>query len=621
MPEQTAAKSDHWSVEPKNLIAHHNKVKGARVAQIREGTTYAAMYHARPSMLNEAAGGLKVYDQRGIKELGFNTLAECFQGGLSQVARPLKAKVTDVSTDWKVGRATRGLAPVIDAIMEGAKFRKKAARMVETSLAWAEGHAVWEDDALSGARVCWNLDPSETFIASTRDEATTVRPRARRWLKAWAAKGEKKAEIEYAIDKLPDYKPDDITGVDAPGAFSAEDNVAVYEAWLTPLGPDAPGRHVIQLADDFVLVDEPWTIPMLPLVSYRWREGMRGPSDGQPLGRTLAPLQAIETAMHRKKDDAVAGQVPHVENSDDGRQPFSDSPYSVLKANKDKTYPKVVYPPGGPPEITDYIQDIRETAHRATGISEETAEGTVPANLESGIGIANYVAVINQRLSQPHAEYHDTWTDSARINVALGPPKGSGDNKLSAQVDWDLLKLPQSAYTVAFQVVNAAVQEIAFRIDLLFQMHKLGKIDTGELLARIEDANINAVESRLNAERDFIEFQIGRALDDAVIESPVPFQDPTKLAKSAAEAWMRARSGKVKPPRAEMDALFRLQQLAAGPGPKTDVPVPGGALPPVAGGGTLPPAGGTGIEPVATLGSTAPLSSQLPPLATPGVGA
>ncbi len=263
--------------------------------------------------------------------------------------------------------------------------------------------------------------------------------------------------------------------------------------------------------------------------------------------------------------------------------------------------------------MQEHIVDIRETMHRSSGINEETAEGTVPDALKSGIAISNYVKVINQRLSQQHLGYQeDLWNQSARVNVALGPPKGKADDALSAQIDWDLLGLPSTAYKLSYEVVNDAVDHLPFRLDTISYLQTTGAIEVGEMLAHIEDGDLAAIEQRLNAERNYIEFQVSRALDDGEVEPPVPFQDPKKLAKSAGEAWLMAKASKVKPPRAHMDALYRLQRLAAGPGAPQ---VPAVAPPPAL------PAEAPAPAPEAPILSAPeqPLTTQLAPSATPPV--
>lgn len=613
----------HWSTVPHRLIESHNAVKKARHRLLKEARTNLALFHNRPGTLTEGPGGVQVYDDEGLRELGFSTLAECFRGGLSQLARALKPKVSPLGIDWKTDRATQGLAPLLDGIFSSTQFRKRAAKAVEEAMSCAEGHVLIEDDPLKGGRVATNLDPMETFVTSTRDEVTTVRPRSRRWLKAVYAKGDEPKDLNLrdAIDRLPDYKPEPITGVTAHEAFAEEDLVAVYEGYLAPIGDGelAPGRHVIQLEGSFdvgfgkgVLVSDEWN-KLLPVVSFCWEEGPRGASDGKPLGRTLAPLQAIEKELHRKRQDVIDYYVPAVENAPEGYE-TNDIPFKLLPPGEDGKSITVKYPPGPGPAIAEYVQDVRETQHRASGISEEAAEGTAPTQLKSGIALSNWVAIVNQRLSQQHLGYQEMWLQAARIHVALGPPVGKADDPLSVQVDWELLQLPVTAYTLSFEVVNDVVNHLPFRLDLLEKLQQQGAISLEKMLSHIEDGNVDAVLAELNSEQSYIDHQLDKAIDEGIVEPPVPFQDKAKLADAAAKAWMRLRAAKVKPPRQHLEALRILQRLAAGPGPGAQPvaslgvsPAPTNALPAPGAGTPLPPAPGNAVP---------PLTAQLPPLAT-----
>jgi hypothetical protein len=576
------SRTPHWSIEPWRLSEHHEAVRSSRQRPLKEARTYLAAFHNRPGALNEA-GGTQIYSEEGLQELGFNSLAECFRGGLSQLGRALKAKVVPLGIDWKSDRATENLGPVMDGIMQATRFRKKAVKAVEEAMSCPEGHIVWEDDPLSGGRTATNLDPLGTFVTTTRDEVTFDRPRSRRWLKAVYARGNEPEAVNLrdAIDKLPDYKPEPITGVTAHEAFQHEDLVATVEGYLAPIGDGsvAPGRHVVQLpgtALDIghgkgVLVNDVWN-KILPTVHFQWEEGHRGASDGKPLGRTLAPMHFIEKELHHKRQDAIDMCVPAVENAPEGYE-HDDIPFKFLPPGDDPDRPITVkFPPGGAPEVKEYIDDVRETQHRAAGISEEASEGTAPTQIKSGIGLANWVAIVNQRLSLQHTNYQDLWTQSARVNVALGPPAGKADDALSSQIDWALLQLPVTTYTIGFEVVADLINHLPFKLDLLEKLKEMNEIDASEMLAHIEDGNVTAVLARVNAERNYIEYQLDQAIDEGIVEPPVSFQDKAKLAKAAGQAWFQHRAAKVRPPRQNMEALRILQRLAAGPAPQ-GVPV------------------------------------------------
>lgn len=443
----------------------------------------------------------------------------------------------------------------------------------------ADAVLLWEDDRLSGRRVCVALDPFNTFVSSQRDEITTYRPYSRRWLKAvFAPDATPEHEaLREKIDELDAYEPQPIAKAMMPELFKNEDLVGGWEGYLAPLSDAAPGAHALVFSNGLELVPvEKWDKD-LPITSMQWSEGLMGPSDGVPLGRRVGPLQAYENRLHLQRNDIIEGLVPRLKNAQDGQR-LNDAPYGTIAQNKDGTYPEVVTPPGVPPDLATDVEDSRKSQHRITGLSEETTEGIVPSSITSGIGIANYVAVINQSLSQQHGGWQQMHKDSVRINLMLGPPPAKGDDALSAQIDWELLQKTSTAYVVSFDVVNELVNHLPYRLELVEKLFEKQAIGLDEYLLHMKDGNIDALMIRLQAERNYIEFQIDEALDRQRIESPVPFQDAKKLAKSAADAWMAARAAKVRPPQAALDALFLLQAQAA-EAAGSPAPAPGAAPP------------------------------------------
>jgi hypothetical protein len=583
--------SKHWSVEPQNLIEDFDETRKAHAPTLKEARTWTSRYVNRPAVIGRDGAGTSVLTSDAVRDLGYNSQAKVFRAVLAQVARPLRARVEPTGADWDTTRACRSVAPVLDAIFQQAGFRRTAAWICEWALPCPDVVAVWENDRVSGKRICSRLDPFNTFYGLNRDELKTYRAYSRRWLKeAFCKDGTPEAQAKReAIDRLPDWKPESIAGATLPEIFKGEDLVGVYEAWLAPLSTGSPGRHVMMASKNLKLCNDEWKIE-IPAVSMQWAQGLYGASDGAPLARRLGPLQALEDRMHLQRNDVLEGQVPFLENVQDGQR-FSDVAFRSIAPNKDGTFPAVKVPPGVPPDLKNEIDDVRTSMQGLAGISEEVTEGTVPSQITSGIGISNYVAVGNQSLSQQHLSYQQMHIDSARINILLGPPPSQDDDKLSAQVDWALLQLPATAFTVSYEVVNELTQHLPYRLDLLDKLFERQAITLDEYLAHVDDGDVEAVITRLNAERDYIEWQIDECLDLGKVHPPVPFQDPKRLSKSAAEAWMRTQTQKVKPPKAHLDALWVLQEQAQEAATSIEAPAPITAATPDAAGALTPDPG------------------------------
>lgn len=554
----------HFDEDPKQLIPHFERVKRSRYSQLTEARTYAQMYHNRPAVMAQGAVSTEVIDAQGIRDLGFNVLAEAAEGALSQIAKPLKCVVTPIGGTHRQRQSAEKLGQVISGVMEASGFQRIAAKLVLDSAFWPETHALWEIDPINKDARCPELDPHETFINSDRTEAVTRRRVSRRWAKAVFGTT---PELEAAIEGLPKYKPEHLSGVDAMDMFDAEDCVALTMGWVLPVGR-LPGRHVAQFSKDVVVVDRPWDMPVLPIVSMRWSEGHRGQSDGKPLGRAVAPFQTWETQLRFKMLDALAGAVPMVKAKEDPE--LSDVSYQFVKED-DNTGPVTIeIPKVLSAEVTETADGLREYAMRRAGVSEQAAAGTAPPQFKSGVALAQWVSIVNTRLSQQHQAHEDLWTQSGRILAYIGKDayknkpvnvKTAMGSDLIEQIDWP--DLPEKSYSMSFKAVSALGDTISQKLENLQIAKEFGVITTERMWQHVNVPDFAAEVKRLNGPLDYIEYQIDRALTDAVVEPPIrEMQDLKTLHQYATQAFLAMMAQRVRPPRQNQEALRILARLA-----------------------------------------------------------
>jgi hypothetical protein len=576
----------HWLEEPQHLRSRVQKVKNANRASINEAATYLALYFNRPAVTLSQSDGASIIGFDGLKELGFNVMAEAIQGSKSQIVQPLQPRVSPIGGTWQTLRSCEGLGQVIDGVFDLVNFTKLAGALVVQGALCGEGYGLIEVDPIKSDFTATRLDPLETFFNSDRTEVVTTRMFSRRRLRAYYGKTDQ--GLVALINALPRYTPDHLVEVDVDGQWDAEDNVALYCGWAASIGGDV-GKHVLQLGDQegTVLLTRPWPHP-LPVFSFQWDEGHRGENDARPGGRALAPYHYWLNEMVRKLNDALKGAVPVVIGDTDPN--WSNMPYQFIPKETGAT---VEIPKTVSADVTAQIDRLHEGALREFGISEDAAAGSAPPQFKSGVALSTWRQIVNSRLSQQHRAYEGLWTQASRIICAMAPEvykskqarTAARGTEIIREIDFDKVKLPEDSYSVSFDAVTDLPKHIPQKLELLAFLEEKGGIDTAQLMLHLDVVDFRAVAKRMNGPRALIELQISMALSEGELIPPSELQDHGKLAELAGQAYQAAMAQHMKPPRANMQALLHLYLLAkartgAAPTAPSGAVAPAPALPP-----------------------------------------
>ncbi len=594
-----------WLEEPTKLRGHITKVKAANRPVTQEGATYLALHYNRPASTLSSSEGGAIIGFDGLKDLGFNVLAEAVRAGKSQVVQPLQARVDPIGGTYESLRACEGIGQVIDGVHEISNITALMELLVVDGACAGEGYGIIDVDPVKKDFTASRLDPLETFYNSDRTEAVTTRMVSRRRLRALHGKS---PEMAAVIHHLPKYTPDVLSMVDSGGMWDAEDNVALYCGWAESIGDDR-GRHVIQLADPegTLLVNRPWTHP-LPIFSFQWDRGHRGQNDAKPLGRTIAPMHYWINQMVRKMNDALKGAVPVVIGDTDPK--WSNVPYQFISKESGAS---VVIPATVSQDVRQQIVDLKEQVYRETGLSEDAAAGAAPPMYKSGVALSTWRKIINESLGQQHRAYENAHKQSSKIIVSMAPEvyktkKARGSARgtdVIEQIDFSKVNLPEDTYSVGFHVVSDLPKQIPQQLELLAFLEEKGAIDTAQMLMHLNVVDFKGVAKRMNGPRALIELQISKALNEGVLIPPSEVQDAAKLAELAGQALQAAQAQYIQPPREHLQALLHLYLLA-----KARVKPPAMPLPPMP---ALPPLPLTPeIAPALDTGTIAPPAEPLP---------
>jgi len=598
---------NHWLVQPEKIGDHIKRVKDAFRPVAMEGATYLALYHNRPATALTTAEGGQIIGFDGLKDLGFNVMAEAFRSGQNQVVQPLQPRVSPIGGTHETLRACEGLGQVVDGVLDMSDFTGLMGSLVLDGGLCGEGYGLIDVDPIKKDFVALRLDPLETFFNSDRTEVVTTRMFSRRRLRAYYPK------FAAEIDALPRYTPDLLVAVDSRSHWDAEDNVAVYCGWAEALGNE-PGKAIYQLAgpDRTMLVNRPWTHP-LPVFSFPWDYGHRGQNDAKPLGRTIAPMHYWINAMVRKMHDGLKGAVAKVVASKDPK--WSDVPYQFVKQEQGDPAVQVILPKTVSQDVRQAITDLREQVYRETGLSEEAAAGAAPPQYKSGVALSTWKKIVNEALNQQHRNYDRAWKQASRIIVSMASEvyKSKKARALARgsevinQIDFSKINLPEDSYSVSFDVVSDLPKTLPEKLNMMAFAEEKGWVDSDEVLIHLNVVDFRAAAKRRSGPRALMNLQIARALSEGELIPPSEMQDHAKLAELAGQAYQAAQAQFIKPPRANMQALLHLYLLAKARSQQAAPPP--GSVPPAM--GALPPSQPEMAAPLPT-GTEAPPAAPLP---------
>lgn len=582
-----------WIEEPYRLTSHVKRCRDAREHDLSESRSMLQLFYNRPAKESTTSVG-DVVQWDGLKKLGFNLMAEALGGARSQICKPLKSRCTTVGATFETVRAIENFNRLLDGLLEANKFATNIApRLVIDGALCGAGYGLWEADPLTKNLVCSRLDPLETEISSDGTEAWTVRSMPRRRARAVFGNAEKKGaekgavSVKDAINSAKKYRAEHIAGVDSVTGGDSEDNIAIYEAWALPMG-DEPGRHVIALDANTILVDEKWELPVLPVFKFTWDFGFRE-GEARSLGRTIAPYSYWLNAMTQKLHDALKGCVPTMFYDEDAfgedGPDLTNVPFQKIAVPQGATKPEITTPNAVNREVTQHIQTLREGGLREAGVSEQAAAGTAPPQFKSGLALQEWKEIIATRLSPQHQQHEAMYTESGRIVAHLAPRVYASKaarvqanaTDLLEEISWKQIGITETdQIVVQFTATGASPGQIAGKLEILNAFKEGGVVDELDVAMQFQSPDLKPLLDEKLADRRLLQHQIAKARDDGELIAPMVMQDHKHGAKTTGLAYMAAFLRGIYPAK-NMQALLRLHlrfQALANKAATTAAPAP-----------------------------------------------
>jgi hypothetical protein len=573
-------KTPHWSKEPERLMEYVEQKKADYSHENSEGITALALFHGRPNQSDaEIAARTQNYQHYRVKS--HNLLLE----GASTVqafitANRLEAKITTIAGTAESERAAELFSQAVNQTFEENDFETLEGKTFFDGALVGKGYALMECDPLTDDPALLRLEPLETFV--DENEGVTNRYMDRRLVMArWGAvcaktmskrlgKPVTEDEARAMIDEVERSHPDHLHGVDSNTSPQSKDSLRVYEGWLKSLGTKDPGRHVVQLTKDLILVDEPWEALPVPIGVEIYEHGFRD-GDGRSLARTLVPYATRQNAFGAVRLDQLEGARNYVERT----------PGVVFKPDN-ANWVDVEVPAGESVKITvaqtvsAEVKEAEKEQHdiglAEAGINPDLAGGEPPPAYSSQVAQLEWKKTLATRLSQPQKHREQFWLSMTRIAAALLPVIYANkpirlkaqNTQLWQEINWSKIG-PESSFNVSYQLRSGQSLNDSGRLELVKQFGdaKVPGFDALDVLANMANPDIQRITERVLAPRRLIEHQIAIARDgepkDPIVP-PIDGQDFAWAVQACSNAFQAAYMRGIYPKTA-MVKLWTLWQL------------------------------------------------------------
>ena len=602
-----------------------------------------------PASLGDSAAGfgVMVFDFLDQAEVPSHNVIQAVTDTL--VSQLIKNKVRPMfltsGGDAKLREQAEGMTRAVEAVFMEAGVHGDLGRD------WAQDAAVWGTGILkafpdyASQRVVierawhWDIQVGERDARTGRPREiahTFAMPRAtllRRFCScADDASAEEKREAEerreaiQAADSAPhDYEVDRHIN-------QADDMVLVCEFFHLPSGrvdldeSDAwdiekcthDGRHGMAIGSDDgqLLFLEAWPFEYTNLVPFRPKRKNLG-WRGRGVSETLMGIQRTLNRMDRRIDQCMHLHGRPIISVDRGAKVntslLTNDTALVIETSRQGGI-QYITPGTIPGEYIAQRDSLVQWAFEQFGLSQLSATGRVPANLESGVAINS---VLNSE-SVRHADAFLGWEDAhiqlARVVVdcirLLAEHSGNfvafwGDERELREIDWKDVDLPESKYRLRAWPTNLFSQTPAAKRDEVLELVRYGIFDPEMAMQALDYPDVQKLFGDRRAGLKNIERIIDRILahgEPGIAHSYLNLPVAKNLGVSKLNEL--EANGQVDSPEADalrrwieqIDALMQPPPMPMGP-PGAPPPPPGGPPGPAAAAGPPAPPAAPGGPP------------------------
>jgi hypothetical protein len=263
---------------------------------------------------------------------------------------------------------------------------------------------------------------------------------------------------------------------------------------------------------------------------------------------------------------------------------LTNKPYRMVRYTGKQ--PEVITPPIVHPQIFQYLESLLQKAYELPGISQLSASGKKPADLESGAALREYNDFETIRFSPP-AKGLEAGICSIGRNTLRAACRLSKTNKKwsvpylgrsgpAQKVSWSDFALDEDSYITRIYPMSAFPQQPAARVQAVADLAEKGLLDRSQFLHAANISDIDEQVQLMDAPMEDLKRIFEKMLSGGKYIRPVEFQNLELGISLAIGYWSRGHCDGI-----EQERLDLLEQWMAdaarlrgvGPTPSAGAPV------------------------------------------------
>jgi hypothetical protein len=209
-------------------------------------------------------------------------------------------------------------------------------------------------------------------------------------------------------------------------------------------------------------------------------------------------------------------------------------------------------PSSMPPDVYEYVKDLKKEIYGLMGVSELSARSLKPAGLDSGVAIDTYNDVQSRRMISLERSYEDLYVQLARRVVCLERVIAEEDpshevvyekrrGNQREVIRWREIDLEADRYRVQVFPASAFPTNPAHKIDVLKGMLDSGAIDHQSFYELALDVpDLESVRDRVVAPIELVHQRLDMMLEEGEYLPPEPYMDLDMALREGMIAVQRA---------------------------------------------------------------------------------
>jgi hypothetical protein len=311
------------------------------------------------------------------------------------------------------------------------------------------------------------------------------------------------------------------------------DTIELIEAWRLPTAGFPNGRHVL-CTSTVTLIDEEYKRKKIPFEFFRYRPRILG-FFGQGIAEINTGLQieinkllrTIQLVMH-------LGCIPKI---------FVESTSDIVSFHMNNKIGGIVKFRGAKPtseqlmnvpsELFLQLDRLYEKSFEQIGLTQMSAYGQKPAELESGIALREYNDIESERFSIVAQDYERFHMNIWKHTIELSRSLGLEDSKYSVtslgkesieKINWKDVDLDADSYALQVYPVDILTKNPSGRLADVKTLLDMGLMNGEEGLQLLDFPDLAKFYKLKNAKRINIESTIEKMID-GIYEPPSPMQN------------------------------------------------------------------------------------------------